>query len=125
MGEGEGSWAREGSSGEELGGEEPAHCDWARKGTAVGKVLMAWACVQGYLGRKRGLGQDWSPILPEGPGALSICRGSGSLPGAPRTEILASLVDVIHTGLLRVVYVAGTVLHSSVWRRRDCTIQGS
>ena len=53
MGEGEGSCTREGSSAEELGGEEPKHCDWARKGTAVGKVLMgreAWVCVQGYLG---------------------------------------------------------------------------
>lgn len=109
MGEGEGSWTREGSSGEELGGEEPRHCDWARKGTAVGKVLMgreAWACVQGYLGQKRPLGQDWSLISPEGSGALSICPRPGSLPGAPRT--LVCLDDVIHTGLLRVVCVAGT-----------------
>ena len=109
MGEGEGSWTREGSSGEELGGEEPRHCDWARKGTAVDKVLMgreAWACVQGYLGQKRPLGQDWSLISPEGSGALSIGPLPGSLPGAPRT--LVCLDDVIHTGLLRVVCVAGT-----------------
>lgn len=55
MGDGEGSWAMEGSPGEELGGEEARDCDWALKGTAAGKVLLrrvAWACVEAIWGGK-------------------------------------------------------------------------
>lgn len=58
VGEGEGSWAREGFSGGEPRGEERRPCSPARRGTARGTVPIratAWAWDQGYLGRKRGL----------------------------------------------------------------------
>lgn len=72
-----------------MGGEEARDCDWARKGTTVGKALMqrvAWACVEVFLGRKRVLGQDWPHILPKDPEALSICHGPDFLPGSLMTE---------------------------------------
>ena len=39
-----------------LEGEEPRHCDWARKGTAVGKVLMGR---EGW--RQAGISREASP----------------------------------------------------------------
>lgn len=85
VGDGEGSWAMEGYPGEELGGEEARDCDWARKGTAAGKVLLrrvAWACVEAIWGGKR-LGQDWPVISPKDSEIVSMCHGPGSLSRAP------------------------------------------